>query len=101
MVIPGVKNRLNKPAIISSTTMDLRPFTINENGTWLILIIPNNVTKTIANNTTLSTENKVIIKTNVENSFTLGSNLEIVMRYESFISISCCAYFSRCFRLIA
>ena len=74
MVIPGVKNKLNKPAIIRSTTMDLSPFTIKEKGTWLIFIIPINVSKTIANKTTLSTENKVIIKINVENSFTLGSN---------------------------
>jgi hypothetical protein len=74
MVIPGVKNRLNKPAIISSTTMDLRPFTINENGTWLSLIMPIIDNKTIANNTALSAENNVMIKTRVENSFTLGSN---------------------------
>jgi len=73
-VFPGVRNKLKRPAMISNTTIAFRPFTINENGTWLSLIMPIIDNKTIANNTALSAENNVMIKTRVENSFTLGSN---------------------------
>jgi hypothetical protein len=74
IVLPGVRNKLKRPAIIKSITIDLRPFTINENGTWLSLIIPIKVKRTIPNKMILSAANNVIMNINVENSFTLGSN---------------------------